>query len=244
MKAFFNLLTSLSVRFRIVTLALVGIVIVLGIIAATQLKQELLPPIEFPQTIILAQVSGLTSEQVMNVLTEPLEAKLDQINELVNIESTTTGAFGSGIQTSNEFGLDQDRLRERIRAAIDEVWLPLRRLQPGDGEDPQAFADRLLADLTPDVLIFLAERDPNFLFQLAPEVWASFPAETQRAALAYLAGQVEASEGEKSALRHLVDQEIVPKLDVLEEVATINVSGGQALPGEGNGASAPAAVQT
>lgn len=238
MKAFFNLLTSLSLRFRVVTLVLVAAVIVLGVIAATQLKQELLPPIEFPQTIILAQVSGLTSEQVMNVITEPLEAELDKIDELVNIESTTTGAFGSVIQTSNEFGLDQEALRRRIGEAIGRVWLPLRRIQPPAGEDASAFAERLLTDLTPEVLIFLAERDDNFLFQLSPEVWASFSDDTTRTLLAYLAGQVEEAETEKSALRHLVEQEVLPKLDVLEAVANINVSGGQVLPGENGGAAA------
>lgn len=236
MKALFNLLTSLSVRFRFVTLVLVAIVIVLGAVAATQLKQELLPPIEFPQTIILAQVSGLTSEQVMNVMTAPVEAELDKIDELVNIESTTTGAFGSIIQTSNEFGLDQDALRARIAGAIDNVWLPLRRLQAPEGETPSAFADRLLADLTPEVLIYLQQSDPTFLFQLSPEAWGSLSDETTRTLLVYLAGQLEATEGEKSALNLLVEQEIAPKLDALEAVANINISGGQVLPGEEGGA--------
>ena len=56
MKSFFTLLTRLSLRFRIVTLALVAVVSVLGVIAITQLKQELLPSVSFPQTVILTQV--------------------------------------------------------------------------------------------------------------------------------------------------------------------------------------------
>jgi multidrug efflux pump subunit AcrB len=232
MKSFFSLLTNLSVRFRVVTLALVIAVIVLGVVAITQLKQELLPPIEFPQTIILGQVSGLTSEQVMEVLTKPLEIELDKIDELVNIQSTTTGAFGSVIQTSNEFGQNQERLRQRIQDAINRVWLPLRRIAPAADQDAQAFASTLLADMTPDVLIYLAEADPNFLFQLSPDIWAAFPADTTRAVLAYLAAQTEASEADKSALRQLVDQEIVPQLDALDLVANVTVGGGQVLPGE------------
>lgn len=246
MKSFFGLLTNLSLRFRLITMVLVIAVIVLGVISITQLKQELLPPIEFPQTIILGQVSGLTSEQVMAVLTKPLETELDKIDELVNIQSTTTGAFGSVIQTSNEFGLNQERLRQRIQAAINAVWLPLRRIAPADGQDAQTFASTLLADMTPDVLIYLAERDPNFLFQLSPEVWASFSPDTTRTVLAYLAAQTEASTTGKSALRQLVDQEIVPQLDALDMVANINVGGGQVLPGEQSAlaVSAPVAENT
>jgi len=246
MKSLFSLLTNLSLRFRPITIVVVIAVIVLGVVSITQLKQELLPPIEFPQTIILGQVSGLTSEQVMEVLTKPVETELDKIDELVNIQSTTTGAFGSVIQTSNEFGLNQERLRQRIQAAIDVVWLPLRNITPAADQDAQTFAPTLLADMTPDVLIYLAESDPNFLFQLSPEVWASFPPETTRTVLAYLAAQTEDSEAGKSALRQLVDQEIVPQLDALDVVANITVGGGQILPGEQSAlaVSAPVAENT
>ncbi len=65
MKSFFTLLTRLSLRFRAITLALMVILSVLGVIAVTQLKQELLPSIALPQTIILSQVSGMTSDQVL-----------------------------------------------------------------------------------------------------------------------------------------------------------------------------------
>lgn len=230
MKAFFHLLTNLSLRFRVVTLLLVAVVLILGGIATTQLNQELLPPIEFPQTIILAQASGMSSEQVLTVLTQRLETELDQVESIVNLESTTTGAFGSVIIARNNFGVNQERLLNDIQAAVDRVWLPLRRIQAGEGENPQDFAQRLLGEMTPDVLIFLAEREPNFLFQLSPEVWAALPVETVRQTLAYLSDQVAETGG--SALQQLVDQEIVPQLDGLEVVANVQVAGGQALPGE------------
>jgi multidrug efflux pump subunit AcrB len=238
MKSLFSFLTRLSLRFRVVTLILVGAASLLGIVAITQLKQELIPPVEFPQTIILAQVSGMTSEQVLTIMTSRLETELDQIEAIVNIESTTTGAFGSVITAANEFGLNQARLRSDIQDAINRVWLPLRRIQPGDGQDTQAFADTLLGDMTPDMLIYVAESDPNFLFQLAPEVWASLSDDTARAVLAYLASQTQGSDSTHSALHQLVDQEIVPELEALEVVANVSVSGGQALPGDESGLAA------
>lgn len=232
MKSFFARLTRLSLQFRAITLGLMVVLSVLGIIAITQLKQELLPSVAFPQTVILTQASGLTSDQVLNVLTKRLEAALDEVEPIVNIESTTTGAFGSVIIARNNFGLNQARVRAEIQAALDAVWLPLRRIEPAEGQDAAAFARGLLADVTPEMLIYLGSKDRNFLFQLTPEVWAAFSDETVRQTLSFLAAQQAESESDKGALRRLIDQEIVPQLEALEVVANIQVSGGQALPGE------------
>lgn len=234
MKAFFTFLTRMSLRFRLVTLILSGVIAVLGVIAVTQLKLELIPAIEFPQTVILVQVTGMTSDEVLTLITQPIEQKLMEVEGIVNVESTTTGAFGSVVIALNEFGLDQARLQRDIRTALDEVWLPLRRITAPDGQEPQAFAVAMLGDLTPDVLIYLHERDSNFLFQLAPEVWNALPAETIQPVLAYLSTQTEEVDGTQSPLRRLVDTEILPQLESLDVVASVSVSGGQALPGEEN----------
>ena len=232
MRAIFTAITRFSLRFRYLTLLLAIAVLVAGGFAVTQLNQELLPPVEFPQTIVLAQVSGQTSEEVLAVLTERLEAQLSTIPEVVNIESTTTGAFGAVLTLLSDFGIDRDQLLADIRAGIDSVWLPLRVIAPAEGQDRQAFASALLADATPELMLYLASRDSNFLFQLQPEVWDSLSPETARAALAYLAAQSEQADAEKSALQRLVEQELVPQLSALPRIANIQVSGGQALPGE------------
>jgi multidrug efflux pump subunit AcrB len=232
MKSFFALLTRLSLRFRAITLGLMAVLSVLGVIAITQLKQELLPSVAFPQTVILTQASGLTSDQVLNVLTKRLETALNGVEPIVNIESTTTGAFGSVIIARNNFGLNQTRVSEQIQAALDGVWLPQRRIEAAEGQDAAVFAQGLLADVTPEMLIYLESKDRNFLFQLTPEVWAAFSDETVRQTLSFLAAQQVENESDKGALQRLIDQEIVPQIEALDVVANIQVSGGQALPGE------------
>jgi multidrug efflux pump subunit AcrB len=232
MKSFFTLLTRLSLRFRVITLTLMVILLILGVIAVTQLKQELLPSISFPQTIILSQVSGLSSDQVLNVITKRLEAALKNVDEVVNIESTTTGAFGSIITARNNFGENQQKLQQKIQSVLGGVWLPVRRIEAPADQDPQAFAKSLLADVTPDMLIFIAEKDRNFLFQLTPEVWGSFSDNTIQQTLAYLAAQQEQTEANKSALQQLIEQEIIPQIETINVVAKVSVSGGQALPGD------------
>ena len=244
MKSLFSAITTLSLRFRAATLLLAVIVSIAGIIAITQLRQELIPAVEFPQTIILAQVSGMTSDEVLTVLTTRIEESLSTVPEVVNLESTTTGAIGAIITARNDFGLNQSRLRADIQEALDAVWLPGRSIQAPEGEDSAAFAQRLLTDVQPELLIYLQESDPNFLFQLQPEVWSTFSDETVRTTLAYLAGQQQESSGQVSALRQQIDQEIVPALENLPQIASVSVSGGQALPNEGGEVPTPAPETT
>ncbi|MBK8135427.1 MAG: efflux RND transporter permease subunit [Chloroflexi bacterium] len=181
---------------------------------------------------MLAQVSGQTSEEVLEFLTSRLEAELSTIPEVVNIESTTTGAFGSVLTLLNDFGIDREKLLVDVQAGIDSVWLPLRKIEPADGQDSLAFADGLIGDLSPQVMLYIAGRDSNFLFQLEPEVWAALSPETVASLLSYLASQTEQVDDDKSALQQLVEQELVPQLSALPRIANIQISGGQALPGE------------
>jgi multidrug efflux pump subunit AcrB len=232
MKSFFTSITALSLRFRWVTLLIALLVSIAGVVAIGQLQQELIPGVEFPQTIILSQVSGMTSEQVLNIVTSRMEQAIDeQVPEVANIESSTTGAFGAVVTARNDFGLNQARIRSDIQAALDSVWLPLRRIAAPEGEAAQAFTARLMNDLPADVLIYLQEQDQNFLFQLTPEVWESLSDQTVNTLVAYLAAQTQEN-GADSALRQLVEQEIVPALENLEIIASASVSGGQILPDE------------
>ncbi|MFN8530891.1 MAG: efflux RND transporter permease subunit [Anaerolineae bacterium] len=233
MKALFSGLTRLSLRFRAVTIVLGLLISIAGVIAVTQLRQELIPSVEFPQTTIFAQTSGLTSDQVLHLITDRIESALSRdIEEITNLESTSSGSLGAIITAYNDFGLNQVRLRQEIQTSIDTVWLPQRRIQPPEGVDGATFAAERLNELTPDVMIYLAGRDSSFLFQLSPDVWAGLSPETVQAVANYLAGQTEETQT-GNALRQLIDQEISPALANLDQIASVSVSGGQQLPGEG-----------
>lgn len=232
MKAFFTAITRLALRFKVITVIFVAVTIVVGLNAWTSLKQELLPPIEFPTTFMLAQASGMSSEEILAIITSRVETELDTIPELVNISSQTTAGFGAFINASYDFGLNQERLLENIQSAIDRVWLPNRAIR-SDENNPE-FSRTLLGELNADILLYLAESNSSFLFQLSPEVWEALPTDTVRAALIYLAKQRNTSAGEKTALEALVEQEIIPQVRILNNVASVQVEGGQTLPGEAN----------
>lgn len=238
MRFLLNALTTLALRLRWLTLAMVVLLLGLGGVAALQLNQELLPPVEFPQTVVLAQASGVSSEQALTVLTERLEPALQAVENVVNIESQTTGAFGAIITVFSDFGIDQDALRDDMRDAISTVWLPQRRVSPEEGQDAVEFAEALLGDITPEIMLYFADLDSNFLFQLEPSVWELLPDDTVTAAAAYLATQTDAGANQGSALERLVDKELVPQLQALDVIANVQLQGGQALPGQDEGLSA------
>ncbi len=124
LSAFFDKITRLSLRFRWITIALTAVILGLGIYSATQLNLELLPRIEFPQTIVIAQWSdGESSDDVLNQITIPLEEKLSVVEGVVNVESTTNNGFAVVI-VRYDFGLDQDRLLAEIETAVDQTNLP------------------------------------------------------------------------------------------------------------------------
>ncbi len=121
---FFDTITRLSVRFRWITFALTLLILAAGVFAYGQLNQELTPAVEFPQTIVVTQWGEAEStEQMLAEVTAPLEAAMQEVEGVVNVESTTNQTFAFVI-VRNEFGLDQVSLRDEIAAAIDSANLP------------------------------------------------------------------------------------------------------------------------
>lgn len=232
MKKVFRATTNLSVKYRIITLIAVIVITALGVSAWTQLKQELLPPVSFPQTIILAQVSGMTSDQVLNIITKRIEEEISKIPEILNVQSTTTSSIGAVITASNNFGLEQEDIQNKIKEALRKVWIPNRSISPNENESKTDFSKRLIGDLTPDVLIYIAERNNNFLFQLDSQIWDWMNEDTLKAIIQYMAVTSNKSGQTQTALEQLVRQEIEPQISALSNVADISISGGQQLPSE------------
>ena len=123
MESLIGRLTSASLRFKWMVIALAILVMVGGVFAISQFKQELIPAIEFPQTVVLAFNSGMAAEDMLDQVTKPIERAVEDIEGVVNVESTTTMGV-SAVIIRNEFGVDQPLLREQIQAALDILELP------------------------------------------------------------------------------------------------------------------------
>ena len=119
----FNSITRGSLRFKWVTITLSVFLMVAGVFAFTQLNQELIPQIEFPQTIILALNPGMDADTMLNEVTMPLEEALSHIEDVVNVETTTSSGLSVTV-VRNDFGLDQEEIRAQIQAVVDAIELP------------------------------------------------------------------------------------------------------------------------
>lgn len=120
----FDKITALSLRFRWITVAIAMIILAAGVYSVTQLNQELLPRVEFPQSVIVVQWGDATSaEQFLEEVTIPLEEKLQGVEGVLNVESTTNPTFAFLI-ARYDFGLNQERILEAINEAIADAGLP------------------------------------------------------------------------------------------------------------------------
>lgn len=173
MRAVFNRITQLSLRFRWLTVAVTVGLISLGFYSYTQLNQELIPDIEFPQTIVLAQNGGATSDQILHMYSIPIEESSREVNGVVNVESSSSEGL-SLLIIRNEFGLVQSDIVDDIQGKLDQIALPVRTLTPPDGMK----AKDLLGELTAEQLAWLYQysitEKIGFAQQLDREVWESF----------------------------------------------------------------------
>ena len=114
-----DLLTRASLRFKWVVIVLSILVLMTGIFATTELNQELLPKIEFPQTILMALNPGVTAEEMRDQVTIPIEVAIADLEDIVNIETTSYSGV-SVVVVKSDFGVDLEGLRGKMRLALAE----------------------------------------------------------------------------------------------------------------------------
>ena len=102
-EALINRLTHALLRFKWVIINLSIFFIEVCVFCLTQLNHELIPPIDFLQTAVLAFNPGAESEALHDEVTIPLKDALGSNERIVNIESTTSNR-AVFISAMNEFG--------------------------------------------------------------------------------------------------------------------------------------------
>jgi multidrug efflux pump subunit AcrB len=111
-------LTRLSLANRmIVGLATLAIV-VFGVLATLNLKQELLPSIQVPTAIVTANYPGVSPQIVADDVSTPLERALTAVSGVTKVQSTSSNGIAT-ITVEWEYGLDPDKVVADIRSAVD-----------------------------------------------------------------------------------------------------------------------------
>lgn len=111
-------LTRLSLANRmIVGLATLAIV-VFGVLATLNLKQELLPSIQVPTAIVTASYPGVSPQIIADDVSTPLERALTGVSGVTKVQSTSSNGVAT-ITVEWEYGLDPDKVVSDIGNAVD-----------------------------------------------------------------------------------------------------------------------------
>ena len=129
-------LTVFSVRNR----ALIALATVFGILAglwsASALPRELFPSLQFPVLVVATPVTGSSTSVVEEQVTRPIETAAQGLNNVVEVQSTSTDGFSSVI-LELDYGTDLGAAQTDLQRAV--LSLP----QLPDTANPQIIAGNL-----------------------------------------------------------------------------------------------------
>src|SRR5258708_7318787 len=84
-----SFLTRLAVRRSSVTVLMTVAILIFGVFAATQLKQELTPSIDFPVITVITNYPGAESQAVADTVSAPVEQAVSGVQGLQNVQSNS-----------------------------------------------------------------------------------------------------------------------------------------------------------
>ena len=122
-------LSRTAVSRRSVTILLAAALFVGGVIAWSNLKQELLPEISFPVATVIAPYPGAAAEEVVDDVVVPIENAVQTLPGIDAVNSTSANSIGFVI-AQFEYGVDVDEAVTELEDAVAGLTLP-------DGVDPQ-----------------------------------------------------------------------------------------------------------
>ena len=120
-----------SVNRKVTTAMLAMILVVLGMLSYTRLGLDFFPDLEFPTVSVITTYSGVSSEDMENTITRPLEQVINSVSRVKNVTSSTTEGV-SLIMVEFEWGTNLDFAAQDIR---DQIGL-YRNFIPEDASDP------------------------------------------------------------------------------------------------------------
>jgi multidrug efflux pump subunit AcrB len=113
-------LTRLSLANRMIVGLATLAIIVFGVLATLNLKQELLPSIQVPTAIVTANYPGVSPQIIADDVSTPLERALTGVSGVTKVQSTSSNGIAT-ITVEWEYGLDPDKVVADIRNAVDGI---------------------------------------------------------------------------------------------------------------------------
>ncbi len=120
-----------AVNRKVTTAMLAMILVVLGMLSFTRLGLDFFPDLEFPTVSVITTYTGVSSEDIENTITRPLEQVINSVSRVKKVTSQTSEGF-SLIMVEFEWGTNLDFAAQDIR---DQIGL-YRNFIPEDASDP------------------------------------------------------------------------------------------------------------
>ncbi|TCU83514.1 HAE1 family hydrophobic/amphiphilic exporter-1 [Curtobacterium sp. PhB25] len=118
-----HLLSVFSLRNRALIALVTIVVAIFGGIALSNLKQELIPSVEFPQVAIVSAYPGATPEVVSNDVSTKIEQAIQVVPDLEST-SATSSTGQSVVSASFQYGSNLASAEDKIQTAVNALSLP------------------------------------------------------------------------------------------------------------------------
>ena len=127
-------LAVLSLKNRALIALITVVIAVFGGIALTNLKQELIPSIQFPGLIVVSTYPGASPDVVNTDVSTPIEAAVQAVPGIESSSATST-TNASVVQLSFTYGTDLGTAEQKVTQAINRISGDLP-----DGVEPQVLS--------------------------------------------------------------------------------------------------------
>jgi len=124
-------LTDFSVNKPVTILMIALIIVVLGTLFFSKLDLDLLPEIEYPVVSVVTTYSGVTSEDIEEVLTKPIEDAVSTVQDVKSIKSFSQEGL-SAVMIEFNWSTNIDSAAQDIRDKLDLI----QDFLPADAERP------------------------------------------------------------------------------------------------------------
>ncbi|MDL2293058.1 efflux RND transporter permease subunit [Ruminococcaceae bacterium OttesenSCG-928-D13] len=113
-------MSSFSVRKPLTVFVAVIAIIVLGVVAFTNMTPDLLPNLDLPYVVVVTPYPGSTPEKTEQSVTKPLEQAMASLENIVNINSSSSANASTIILEFNE-DVNMDTVTVDILQAVQQV---------------------------------------------------------------------------------------------------------------------------
>ncbi|NVC25454.1 hydrogenase expression protein [Kocuria sp. WN036] len=110
-------LARFSLANRLLVALLTLFIAVFGLFTMTQLKQELIPAIELPQTTVVTAVPGASPEVLDEQVSEPISRAVGDLDGVEQVVATSSANM-SMVSIAYEYGTDSDEFNASVESAI------------------------------------------------------------------------------------------------------------------------------